>query len=399
MSRPARAKAAIYKRSRSPFWMVRRTIPGLGEIRISTRTTNEKLAKRYDDLICELRELGRFDALAALKKGEISLHDLSTHREPKRLADLLAEKQSRVVTPLLKEWLEHGAADSDIRNSSMRRYNASWKHVWRLGILRDDARLSDINQVFVHRFKELRRAEANKAKKPLSPATINRDLAAIGAFLSWCIEEKECAVVRPRLKYQQESRGRTRWLSREELSLFRQKCPEQWWPLFGLLFGTGMTIGEALGLRVADFDLRECRASIHEEFGRKLKRASRARELSFPHSLHGAIAAHIAKTGNSPTDRVFPHTYWPARCAWAAICEAAKISGATIHDARHTFAVHAVLNGVPEARLQKLLGHSHPGTTRRYATHAPEQFVRQDAETISNSMGLDESQLSLDKSA
>lgn len=56
------------------------------------------------------------------------------------------------------------------------------------------------------------------------------------------------------------------------------------------------------------------------------------------------------------------------------------IHGATIHDARHTFAVHCVQDGIPEARLQKLLGHVHPGTTRRYAMHAPEQFLEDDAE-------------------
>jgi integrase len=70
------------------------------------------------------------------------------------------------------------------------------------------------------------------------------------------------------------------------------------------------------------------------------------------------------------------------------VCTAAEIFGATIHDARHTYAVHAVQDGIPEARLQKLLGHAHPGTTRRYAMHALEQFLEGDAERVARHMGL-----------
>lgn len=89
-----------------------------------------------------------------------------------------------------------------------------------------------------------------------------------------------------------------------------------------------------------------------------------------------------------PDASVFPFTYWPAQKAWKQVCTATEIYGATIHDARHTYAVHAVQDGIPEARLQKLLGHAHPGTTRRYAMHAPEQFLEGDAERVARHMGL-----------
>jgi len=76
-----------------------------------------------------------------------------------------------------------------------------------------------------------------------------------------------------------------RYLSSEELAAFRDHCPKEWQPPFMLLFSTGMTIGEALGLRRSDTDLRIRRVSIHEEYGRTLKRDSRARELSIPASV------------------------------------------------------------------------------------------------------------------
>jgi integrase len=85
---------------------------------------------------------------------------------------------------------------------------------------------------------------------------------------------------------------------------------------------------------------------------------------------------------------VFPVNYSTARKAWRRVCKAAGIAGATIHDARHTFAVHYVQSGKPEARLQGILGHSHSGTTRRYAMHAPEQFRDADAAAVVASMGM-----------
>jgi len=164
--------------------------------------------------------------------------------------------------------------------------------------------------------------------------------------------------------------------------------PAQWSPLFSLLFASGMTISEALGLRRADVDLRRRRVSIHEEYGRKLKRQSRNRDLSLPEALVSILASWMEQVAPDPQASVFGATYRAARKAWKQTCKAAGIYGATIHDARHTFAVHAVQDGVPEARLQKLLGHAHPGTTRRYAMHAPEQFLDADAERVARHMGM-----------
>ena len=166
-----------------------------------------------------------------------------------------------------------------------------------------------------------------------------------------------------------------------------------------LLFSTGMTVSEALGLRRSDIDLRTRRVSIHEEYGRTLKRESRARELSVPASVVVLLASNLESIPESPDAKVFPFTYWPARNAWNRVCKAAGIVAATIHDARHTFAVHAVQGGIPEARLQKLLGHAHPGTTRRYAMHSPEQFQDADADRVASHMGLAAAPLRLERQA
>jgi integrase len=82
-----------------------------------------------------------------------------------------------------------------------------------------------------------------------------------------------------------------------------------------------------------------------------------------------------------------------------AACTSADVYGATIHDARHTYAVHAVQSGIPEGRLQRLLGHSHPGTTRRYAMHAPEQFLDDDADRVARHMSVAEPPIRIERGA
>lgn len=378
--------ASPCKRPGSPNWYVRRDVKGIGHVMLSTGTTNATRAKAYDALLLDLKGLGRLDVIRTLKAGRVTFAEVYANRAPAQLDALLARIEAPQVSALLEEWLTSGAQDRGIRERSMARYKSSWKHV--SAILPKGATLAHLTNEFVTEFKRHRRVQAASLGAELSNATLNRDLAAIGAFLTWCAEEKGFAVTRPQLRYARESKGRTRWLAQEELARFREHCPAEWLPLFSLLFATGMTISEALGLRRADIDLRTRRVSIHEEFGRKLKRESRARDLSIPLPLVPLLGAWLEDVADRPDAKVFPFTYWPARKAWKRICDAADIHGAAIHDARHTFAVHAVQDGIPEARLQKLLGHAHAGTTRRYAAHSPEQYLERDAERIAERMGL-----------
>lgn len=53
--------------------------------------------------------------------------------------------------------------------------------------------------------------------------------------------------------------------------------------------------------------------------------------------------------------------------AWRAICKEAGIRGARIHDLRHTYASHLVSGGHSLPLVGRLLGHTQPGTTQRYA--------------------------------
>ena len=66
---------------------------------------------------------------------------------------------------------------------------------------------------------------------------------------------------------------------------------------------------------------------------------------------------------------------------WPLVRKEAGIEDVRIHDLRHTFASHAVLQGVPLPVVSRLLGHTHPSMTLRYA-HVSDRETEAAAERI-----------------
>lgn len=72
---------------------------------------------------------------------------------------------------------------------------------------------------------------------------------------------------------------------------------------------------------------------------------------------------------------------------WAALTCAAKLQGVRLHDLRHSFASYGAGGGLGLPILGRLLGHSQPSTTNRYA-HLHADPVRQASELISGTILL-----------
>ena len=66
---------------------------------------------------------------------------------------------------------------------------------------------------------------------------------------------------------------------------------------------------------------------------------------------------------------------------WYSIRRQAGIEDVRLHDLRHTFASHAVMQGTPLPVVSRLLGHSQPTMTLRYA-HMGDRETEAAAERI-----------------
>ena len=71
---------------------------------------------------------------------------------------------------------------------------------------------------------------------------------------------------------------------------------------------------------------------------------------------------------------------------WLKLRAFAGLDGVRIHDARHTFASHAVMSGLDLYTVGRLLGHADSASTERYA-HLEDEHVREAAGRISGIVG------------
>jgi integrase len=59
-----------------------------------------------------------------------------------------------------------------------------------------------------------------------------------------------------------------------------------------------------------------------------------------------------------------------------AACQATGIEDVTFHILRHTYAIHAVMNGMPIAVLSEQLGHKDTRITERHYAHLSKSYKR-----------------------
>jgi integrase len=176
---------------------------------------------------------------------------------------------------------------------------------------------------------------------------------------------------------------RERYLSPEELARLgaalakhKDKAAAN---IFRLLSVTGARSGEVRAAKWADFDL---------EAGTWTKPASTTKQaklhripLNPPARL---LLSELRKAAADDAEYLFPGRRGGYRVEvkadWAAVCKAARIKDARIHDLRHSFASVLASSGHSLPIIGRLLGHSQAATTQRYA-HLQDDPLRKATDT------------------
>ena len=383
---------SIYRRPESTRYVVEVRWRGLPRLKLSTGSANKGRARAMERTLEALKDVGRFDVLRLLGEGKLRFADVHEdyQRDPAALQQRVAKVASPVLGPLVDEWLTWLESPAALSSKTRRpfsprtayRYRESWQRLFRVLPRGREATLADVTKGFIAEFREARRREGKAG------STINRDLCALSSFRRWCGEERDLAVPALTLPREREPAGRERWLSAEELRDVESVTPREWWPLFATLAFTGLRIGEAQGLRGEDARLAERRITVHDET-RRLKTGASVRDVPIPEPLARLLAEHVTRYPIGPNDLLFgaPYNdYRAARRMFSRACRHAGFRSVTLHDLRHTFAVHAAQSGVPIPRIQKLLGHSTVAMAMRYMKHAPEAYFAEDAARVAGSL-------------
>lgn len=147
-----------------------------------------------------------------------------------------------------------------------------------------------------------------------------------------------------------------------------------------LLAYTGIRIGEALALRVADVDLRRRRITVArtKTVGREGNaetvgptKNGQVRRVPIPPMLEDGLRELTAgRDGGepllvSPRGNMWGESNWRNR-VWRPAVRAAgldRVEGLTVHSLRHTYASMAIAGGADVKTLQKAMGHSSASIT------------------------------------
>jgi integrase len=176
---------------------------------------------------------------------------------------------------------------------------------------------------------------------------------------------------------------RERYLSAEELARLgaalakhKDKMAAN---IFRLLLVTGARSGEVRAARWDQFDLQE---GVWTKPASATKQAKLHRiPLNPPAQL---LLNELRKAADYDAEYLFPGRLGGHRvdvqADWAAVCKAARIKDARIHDLRHSFASVLASSGHSLPIIGRLLGHSQAATTQRYA-HLQDDPLRKAADT------------------
>lgn len=324
--------------------------------------------------------LGRHGAITAEEARELAKKALGAVANGGDPANEKAEsRRAQTVATAFEEWLDRHV-DAKRKPATRIEYRRLFeKNIkWRLG---------------TRQLKDVERADVMALHRALSasPYVANRAVATLRSFFTWCerqglrpLNSNPARLVEPFREVKRE-----RMISPVEfarLGVALRKAAKDEWPwataAIMLLMFTGARRGEILALRWDEVDMKAGVARLPDS-----KTGAKTIYLSQP-------ALSVLKSVPRQCDNPFvicgrlkgqPLIGLPRM--WRRVRASAGLKDLRLHDLRHAFASAAALGGTPLLTIGRLLGHSQPSVTDRYAHLASSPLVSA-ADTVAAAIQL-----------
>lgn len=227
-------------------------------------------------------------------------------------------------------------------------------------------------------------------KEGKSPATVNRYRSLISALFNRAVSDGiEIKNPVDGIKPLHESNERTRWLNGDELERFLEALalePENARNCILMMLLTGIRRGDVMKMR---WDHIEAAPENHAVWSIPRTKSGKKQIVH----LSGDAVAVLEKQRQrreAGNPFVFPGrdkdtSLRTVQQTWTRAIKRAGLKDIRLHDLRHTFASHAVSNGVPLFVVSKLLGHSSVHMSQRYS-HLADDTIRGAASTATDSI-------------
>jgi integrase len=232
--------------------------------------------------------------------------------------------------------------------------------------------LSGITAQRIADYSRERAGQTSRLKRLVSPATRNRELAALRHLLRLAVEWGYIDKA-PRIRLAREPEGRLRFLSREDAVRLLEACRQSQNPhlyrIVVVALYTGARRGEVRGLTWERVDFaRGVLLFSHTKSGRR-------REVPMNDAVYRALAEIPGPKREGPVFRRRDGAAWGSiRTAFERAVATAKLDDFRFHDLRHTCASWLVMAGRNLKEVQELLGHRTFAMTLRYAHLSPDRL-------------------------
>lgn len=217
----------------------------------------------------------------------------------------------------------------------------------------------------------------------LSPASRNRKIATLKSFFNWLYQERLidknyaeqliCPKVPKKIPHflsVDEVIAVLNFLANEK-NVFKKNDLQKIKTLFLLLYGGGLRISEACGLKWLQIQWNEKRILVRGK-------GNKERLCVVPNMTIQALK--VLQSQNEKSEYVFGEKPLNARIGYQMIHDLGKKTGLTNalhpHALRHSFATHLLASGANLRTLQTLLGHESLQATEKYTHLSVDQLAR-----------------------
>jgi integrase len=341
---------AVYKQKKSNKWWYK-FVWNKEVVRESTKQTNKRVA--------EIMEAAHKTALA---KGEMGIHE----KKPVPTLKEFAPRFERAIDTLNAE-----------KPATVSFYKEKLKRLLNYGPFAT-APLDTIDEAMIDAYKQHRSTAVSRYKKPLSPASINRELATLRRLLRLAQEWKIIDRV-PRIRMLKGERHREFVLDHKNEPVYIEACPQPLQDVALLILDTGMRPGEACSLQWSDVHLEP---AINAKFGYVHIAGGKSRYAKRNLSLSSRVSEMLRKRkGDATSNWVFPsETGGPALGTSLDhqhddVRKALKLQqDFVIHSLRHTMLTRLGEAGADAFTIMRIAGHSSVTVSQRYVHPTPESL-------------------------
>jgi integrase len=219
----------------------------------------------------------------------------------------------------------------------------------------------------------------------IGSGTIRREITVLRAALNWAVREKWIAEA-PYVEMPPKPPPRDRWLAREEVDRLIRSAMSAHIRLFVVLaYHTAARTGAILDLTWDRVNLDQRIINYHRP-GRaetKKRRATvpinTAALAELQTSLAGRLSDYVIEYRGRKVESIM-HGFRRA-------CQEAGIADCSPHVLRHTAASHMVMDGVPLAKVARILGDSEAMVERVYGHWAPD-YLQEGTDALAGSAGF-----------